>query len=152
METKKIEFEKLRYAYITIKHFLETETYEKINSLNDKIEKDLALSGDDNLELLEKFVKKFELDHKGFNYSKYFLSEGELFDPGAVIVNLLAVSVWLPLKTIELLTLNKINLDKPKLPIRPDRHVLDLTFKDLITWYLEKEFKTSAEIKYEIVK
>lgn len=152
METRQIEFEKLRHAYVTIKHFLETESREKVISLNNKVEADLGLSGDDNYELLEKFIKKFELDHQNFDYNKHFYSEGELCDPGFAIVNLLALSVWLPLKTIELLTFNKINLDKPKFPVTPDREVSDLTFKDLLTWYIEKEYKSSNEIKYEIKK
>ncbi|WP_262675122.1 hypothetical protein [Paenimyroides tangerinum] len=29
-----------------------------------------------------------------------------------------------------------------------DRYVKDLNVKDLITWFLEKEFKTSNEIQY----
>ncbi len=152
METRQIEFEKLRHAYITVKSFLETASGVKVTSIDNKVEDDLGLSGDDNLFLLEEFVTKFELDHKGFNYDKHFYSEGELFGSGAAIVNLLTLSVWLPLKTIELLTFNKLNLDKPKFPVTPDREVSDLTFKDLLTWYIEKEYKLSNEIKYEIKK
>lgn len=152
MEIRQIEFEKLRYAYVTVKHFLETEGYEKVTSLDNKVEADLRLSGDDNYELLEKFVAKFELDHKNFNYNKHFYSERELFDSGAAIVTLLTLSVWLPLKTIELLTFNTLKIDKPKFPVTPDREVSDLTFKDLLTWYIEKEFKLSSEVKYELTK
>jgi hypothetical protein len=152
METRQIEFEKLRHAYVTVKHFLESEGYEKVTSLDNKVEADLGLSGDDNSELLDKFVTKFELDHKNFDYDKHFYSEGELFGSGAAIVNLLTLSVWLPLKTIELLTFNKVDLDKPKFPVTPDREVSDLTFKDLLTWYIEKEYIPSDKIKYEIKK
>ena len=152
METRQIEFEKLRHAYVTVKHFLETEGYEKVTSLDNKVEADLGLSGDDNSELLDKFVTKFELDHKNFDYDKHFYSEGELFGSGAAIANLLTLSVWLPLKTIELLTFNKVNLAKPKFPVTPDREVSDLTFKDLLTWYIEKEYIPSDKIKYEIKK
>ncbi len=152
METRQIEFEKLRHAYVTVKHFLETEGYEKVTSLDNKVEADLGLSGDDNSELLDKFVTKFELNHKNFDYDKHFYSEGELFGSGAAIANLLTLSVWLPLKTIELLTFNKVNLDKPKFPVTPDREVSDLTFKDLLSWYIEKEYIPSDKIKYEIKK
>ena len=152
METRQIEFEKLRHAYVTVKHFIETEGYEKVTSLDNKVEADLGLSGDDNSELLDKFVTKFELDYKNFDYNKHFYSEGELFDSGAAIANLLTLSVWLPLKTIELITFNKVNLDKPKFPVTPDREVSDLTFKDLLTWYIEKEYIPSDKIKYEIKK
>jgi hypothetical protein len=149
METRQIEFEKLRHAYVTVKHFLETQSYEKVTSLNNKVEADLGLSGDDNLELLEKFVSKFELDHKDFDYSKHFYSEGELFGSEAALLNLLSLLVWLPLKTIELLTFGKIKLDKPIFNKR-SREVSDLTFKDLLTWYIEKEYKPMGKIKYEI--
>lgn len=149
METKEIEFSKLRLAYIVVKSFIESESLEKIKNLNTKIEKDLYLSGDDNYELLVKFVEKFELDHSKFDYSKHFLSEGELFDATAAFVNLLTLSVWLPLKTIELLTFNKIKLEKPNFG-EPEKKLLDLSFKDLITWYIEKEYKLSADIIYKI--
>jgi hypothetical protein len=56
----------------------------------------------------------------------------------------------LPLKTIELITFNQLKLNKPKFPVTPDRTVSDLTFKDMLTWYIEKEYKPSGSIKYEI--
>jgi hypothetical protein len=149
METKQIEFAKLRHAYITVKSFVESESYEKVNSLKTKIEGDLSLSGDDNLELLEKFVKKFELDYKDFDYSKHFYSEGELFGSGAALLNLLSLSVWLPLKTIELITFHKIKIGELNY-ITPERKVSDLTFRGMLIWYIEKEYKPSNTIKYEI--
>jgi hypothetical protein len=154
METRQIEFAKLRHAYVTVKNFIvkEAEGYNELKSLDTKIKADIGLSGDDNLELLDKFVKKFELDYKNFQYDKHFHSEGELFGSGAALVNLLTLSVWLPLKTIELLTFNKIKIDKPQFPVTPDRKVSDLTFKDMLTWYIEKEYNLSDKIKYEIKK
>jgi hypothetical protein len=150
METRQVEFAKLRYAYLTVKAFTEENSSAEIKSLNDKIKTDLGLSGDDNLEFLEEFVKKFELDYKDFDYKEHFHTEGELFDSLAALLNLLTLSVWLPLKTIELITLNKIHLDKPKFPVTPDRVVSDLTFKELLTWYLEKEYKPKDMIRYEL--
>ena len=107
----------------------------------------LALNGDDNLDLLEKFVSKFELDHKDFNYAEHFYSESELYGSGAPLLNLLSLSVWLPLKTIQLLTFNKIKIGKPHF-FKPKRTVMDLTFRDLLTWYIEKDFKPSDSIQY----
>jgi Protein of unknown function (DUF1493) len=152
METRQIEFEKLRHAYVIVKHFLETEGYKKVTSLNNKVEADLGLSGDDNSELLDKFVTEFELDHKNFDYDKHFYSEGELFSSEAALANLLNLSIWLPLKTIELITFNRLKIEKPKFPVTPDREVSDLTFKDLLTWYIEKKYMQSDQIKYEIKK
>ena len=152
METRQIEFAKLRHAYVTVKSFIdkEAEGYSELKSLDTKIRADIGLSGDDNLELLEKFVEKFELDYKDFEYGKHFYSEGELYGSDTALFNLLTLSVWLPLKTIELFTFNKIKINKPKFPFTPDREVSDLTFKDLLTWYIEKEFKPSDKIKYVI--
>jgi hypothetical protein len=148
MEVKEIEFAKLRHAYITVKSFIEAESYEKIKSLDTKVEKDLGLSGDDNYELLEKFLEKYELDYGDFNYSEHFLSEAELFNSESALLSLFTLSVWLPLKTIELITLNKLKLDKPDFHSHPEK--ADLSFKDLVTWYVEGEFKTSGNIKYII--
>jgi hypothetical protein len=63
----------------------------------------------------------------------------------------LTLSIWLPLKTIELLTFNKLKIDKPKFQ-RPDREIEDMTFKDLLTWYIEGKYATEKEIKYKIAK
>lgn len=151
MEVKEIEFSKLRYAYITVKAFLESESREKLKSLDTKIEYDLGLAGDDNAELLEKFIKKFELEHKNFDYSKHFLSEGELFNSTGALFTLLNLSVWIPIKTIiELITLNKVKIEIPDFNINncPERD--DLTFKEMIIWYIEKDYLSTESIKYKL--
>lgn len=152
MEVKQIEFSKLRHAYVTVKNFLEkdAEGYGEVESLSTRMMEDIGLSGDDNLECLERFVAKFELDYSGFEYKKHFHTEAELYDSLAALCNLMALSVWLPLKTIELLTFNRVKIDKPNIPVLPNRVVSDLTFKDLVTWYIEKEFKQSKNIQYVI--
>jgi hypothetical protein len=71
------------------------------------------MTGDDNYFMLAEFVKKFELDYDGFDYDKHFYSEAELYDSTAALINLLSLSIMLPLKAIELLTLNKIHIPKP---------------------------------------
>jgi len=148
---KEIEFSKLRFAYSAIKSFLEKESGEKVLTLKTKVEEDLSMLGDDSYELMVKFVEKFELEHQDFFFDKHFHSEGELAQPEIVIFNLLALSIWLPLKTIELLTFNKLKIDKPKFQ-RPDREIQDMTFKDLLTWYLEGKYATEKDIKYMIAK
>ena len=148
-QTKYVEFNKLRHAYITVKRFIESESMDEIKSLKTTVAEDLSMLGDDNYELIEKFVKKFELDHKDFEYDKHFYSEGELFDSVAALNNLLILSVWLPLKTIELLTFNKFKINKPEF-YKPERKVTDMTFKDLLTWYIEGTYSTESEIKYKL--
>lgn len=148
MEVKEIEFSKLRHAYVTVKTFLESESWEKVKSLDTKVENDLGLAGDDNAELLEKFVKKFELENTNFEYSKHFLSESELFNHVSTLSILLTLSIWIPLKTIELITLNKVKIEKPNFNNYPERD--DLTFKEMITWYIEKDYVSSDSVKYKI--
>ncbi len=148
-QIKEIDFSKLRFAYLTIKSFLEKESGENVDNLKIRIAEDLSLFGDDNYDLLLKFVKKFELDYSDFQYDKHFYSEGELFSSGAALYNILALSVWLPLKTIELLTLNKVKINKPEF-YQPSREVSDMTFKDLLTWYIEGKYATGKDIEYRI--
>jgi len=147
-EERLVEFEKLKLAYITVKNFLEKEAGENVESLKTKIAEDLCFYGDDNYYLLTKFVEKFELEHSDFNYDKHFHSEGEIADSSIALYNLLILSIWLPLKTIELLTLNNLKIDKPSF-YKPSRKVTDMTFKDLLTWYIEGKY-INSEIKYVI--
>ncbi|MBC5775620.1 DUF1493 family protein [Pontibacter sp. KCTC 32443] len=148
-QIKQVEFSKLRHAYITVKGFLESESWENVKSLDTTVVEDLGLYGDDNYDLLLKFVEKFELDFGDFQYDKHFYSEGELFDSFSALKSLLTLSVWLPLYTIELLTLNNVKIDKPDL-FPPKRTVTDMTFKDLLIWYIEGKYTSESEIKYEI--
>ncbi|MBF4473191.1 DUF1493 family protein [Flavobacterium sp. HJJ] len=141
-----VEFEKLKLAYITVKNFLEKEAGENVESLKTKIAEDLSFYGDDNYYLLTKFVEKFELEHSNFNYDERFHSEGEIANSEIALYNLLILSVWLPLKTIELLSLNNVKINKPSF-YKPSRKVTDMTFKELLTWYIEGKY-TNSEIKY----
>lgn len=149
MKEKHIEFSKLRHAYIIVKKFLEKEASENVDSLNIKIANDLSLLGDDNYEMLVKFIKEFEVDFTDFEYDKHFHSEWEIADSTNALLNLLTLSIWLPLKTIELLTFNKVKINKPSFHY-PTREVSDMTFKDLITSYIEKKYTRSEDIKYII--
>jgi hypothetical protein len=99
--------------------------------------------------MLAEFVKKFELEHQGFNYDKHFYSEMELYDSTAALINLLSLSIMIPLKAIELLMLNKIHIPKPGF-YKPSRKVADMTFKDLLTWYIEGKYTLANNVKYQI--
>ena len=148
-EIREVEYGKLKLAYQTVKQFLDSESFKKVNSLKTTVVGDLSLLGDDNSEMLGRFVEKFELEYDGFIYEEHFYDENELFGSEAALANLLTLSVWLPLKTIELLTLNKLKIKKPNFN-NPGREVSDMTFKDLITWYLEGNYTTADKIKFEI--
>lgn len=148
-KVKEIEFSKLRFAYSTIKSFLEKVSGEKKLTLKTKIEEDLCMLGDDSYDLIVRFLEKFELDHQDFLFDIHFHSEEELFQLKIVFLNLLTFSIWLPLRIIELLTINLLKVDKPKFH-RPEREIQDMTFKDLLTWYLEGKYATEKELKYII--
>ena len=147
-EERLVEFEKLKHAYITVKNFLEKKAGENVDSLKTKIAEDLGFYGDDNYYMLTDFVEKFELDYSNFKYDEHFHSEGEIASSEIALYNLLILSVWLPLRTIELLTLNNVKIIKPSF-YEPSRKVKDMTFKDLLTWYIEGKY-TDTEIKYVI--
>ena len=148
-EIKEIEFDKLRFAYETVKNFLEDLSGDSVDSLKTKIAGDLGLTGDDNYCMLAEFVKKFELEHDGFDYDKHFFSEMELYDSIAALINLLSLSIMIPLKAIELLTLNRIHIPKPGFYM-PSRKVTDMTFKDLLTWYIEGKYTLTDSVKYQL--
>lgn len=149
-EVKLIEYKSLKLAFITVKDFLEEEARRKVPSLKTKIAADLGIYGDDNHHLLINFVEKFKLGHDDFLIDNHFHSEGEIADFTLVCKNLIVFPVWLALKSFEILTLNLIKLKKPSF-YNPSRKVIDLTLKDLITWYIEGTYKTYP-IKYKIDK
>lgn len=99
--------------------------------------------------MLIKFVDKFELEYSDFEYDTHFHSEAELYNSSIALYNLLVVSVWLPLKTIEILTLNRIHIPKPSF-YQPARQVSDMTFRDLLTWYIEGKYRFEGNVKYAI--
>lgn len=143
-----IEFSKLKLAYVAVKGFLEEEAFGKIQSISQKIDEDLGLSGDDNYDMLVKFVHKFELDYSDFKYEDHFYSESELFGSEAAFCNFLTLSIWVPLKTIELITLNKLQFKKLSF-FTPNRTVKDLTFREMVNWYVQGKFSIDS-IKYKI--
>ncbi|RXK58313.1 DUF1493 family protein [Lacibacter luteus] len=130
------DFKTLRHSYLEVKTFLENEIGVKVPSLKTKIDRDLGCAGDDNYELLEKFIITYNLNSSGFDYSKHFLSEGELFGSTSALITLVSIPISLLLWAIKILTFGKINLDKLQLFSESERQPMDMTFGDLLTWYL----------------
>ena len=147
MDRHPLEFKALRDSYIIVKKFIEEESGADVKSLSTKIERDLLLSGDDNFELLEKFIIRFNLNYDSFDYSKHFESEGELAD--TTLYSLLKLIGWIPLKIIELISFNKLKIIDQDF-WDPPRKTLDLSFRDMLTWYIEGKYKLGSELKYEI--
>ena len=140
-ELKHISFSNLRQSYKTVKDFLETESGDEVKSLDTKIADDLGLWGDDNWDLLTKFVTTFKLDTRDFEYDKHFESEGELFQSGTLILTVLSIIFLAPLKLIELLSLNKINFGLKVFKPGREKRPLDLSFRDMLIWYIEGQYK-----------
>lgn len=140
------DFSTLKSAYNEVKSFLEEETFDKVTSLATTIENDLGCAGDDNYELLIKFSEKYNLNTEDFDYSAHFLSEGELFDSTSIILQLLQ----LPLYILKVVTFGKVNILPPHGYFY--RETSDLTFGDMIAWYLSKDFKHRRDLNIQLVR
>ena len=148
---KHVSFFKLRGAYLEVKDFIEMETNEEVLSLNSKLVDDLRLSGDDNYDLLEKFVTKYKLDIRGFDYQKHFHTEYELYGSEQAFYNILKMAMILLFFSIRILTFGIVKADLVKLNILDaQRNVKDMTVGDMVTWYLEKEYKLREDIWYTL--
>lgn len=147
---RKVEFSKLRAAYATVKEFIRAKSLDGEDiRLTTRIDADLGLSGDDNYEMLEEFVKRFSLDHSKFRYDQHFHSEGELFGSGAALENIIVFLLWLPQKVVQLISLGRF---KP-IPVTlfgPMREVRDLTFRDMLTWYIEGTYDADFKVNYQL--
>jgi len=144
------DFKSLRQAYIEVKTFIEKQVGDEVLSLNTKIEDDLGCAGDDNWELLKKFVVKYNLDDTGFDYSKHFLSEGELFGSGSALLTLLTLPISLSIVVLKLLTFDFIDLTRVKLFPDYPRKTIDMTFGDMLTWYLAKRYCLRKDTKFKL--
>ena len=143
-----VDFKSLRQAYKEVKTFIEYEVGSDVYSLNTKIEDDLGCAGDDNYELLDKFVTKYKLDYADFDYSKHFLSEGEITNP---LLTFIALPILIIMLIIWLLTFGNINLFKVKLFSSWQRQTLDMTFGDMLTWYLAGKYCLRADARFKLM-
>jgi hypothetical protein len=131
--------------------FIEDETGCEIDSLNNKIEAHLGISGDDTEELLGKFIKQFGLSTEGFDINKHFYSEGELFGSGSVLTNIVIMIIKVVIWLVEILSFKQIRFNNNPQWYRPlDREITDLTFKQMLTWYLEKDYTAVEQTSYRL--
>ena len=129
---------------------MESESYEDVSSIHTKIVDDLGCAGDDNWELMTRFVTKYKLDSTGFDYSKHFLSEGELFDSGAALLQLLVLPIRIVLLLIKLFTFGKHDFTSKRLMPNWNREITDMTFGDMLTWYLTGKYNLRENIRIEL--
>ncbi|MGV0940652.1 MULTISPECIES: hypothetical protein [unclassified Empedobacter] len=156
MEEKQIlhvDFATLRQSYIEVKNFLEKTTKEKVENVDVLIEKDLFLSGLDNESLLIAFIEKYDIDFSKFDYSKHFLSEGELANGFQVVLNIVFIPLyflfWLIKEfTFDLIDLNKYLIKIVKLFSTNQRETRDMSFGDLLTSYVNKKYTLRNTTKF----
>lgn len=139
------DFGSLRAAYREVKAFLEEETGDDVLSLETAVQRDLGQAGDDSLELLIKFTERFNLDSSEFDYCRHFLSEGELFHPVAFWIGIALIPVWI----LDRITFRRLHLYPSGIFNSFYRDTADLTFGDMVTWYLLKTYvpRTNVAIK-----
>jgi len=150
----KISFNNLKREYLEVQKFLQKESGEKNINNKSKVANDLSLWGDDNVDMLEKFITKYEVDFSNFNYEKHFESEGELFDSIGVLLGILFLPLYvfkfllhLFFKPFSKTYSDKINdfnffLNETK----SDR--IDLTMGDLITSKIQGKFNLRENVKF----
>lgn len=156
MEEKQIlyvDFSTLRQSYLEVKNFLEKTTKEKVENVDVLIEKDLFLSGLDNESLLIAFIEKYDIDFSEFDYSKHFLSEGELANGFQVVFNMVLLPLYLLFWLVKEFTFDLINLNKylmkfVKLFSTNQRETLDMSFGDLLTSYIKKEYTSRNSVRF----
>ncbi|RYE51332.1 MAG: DUF1493 family protein [Sphingobacteriales bacterium] len=143
-----IEFKELRKAYREVKAFLEQETAGQISSVKMDIEEDLQIAGDDTYELLEKFITVYRLEASGFDVTQHFLSEGEQFNSGIALIQLISLPIVLFNWLLRLLTFGKF--DYTKAVVLPDvnRKTIGLTFGDMVTWYVMGKYSLRKDIRF----
>lgn len=146
-----LDFKTLRQAYVEVKTFIEEESVGSVSSLTTRIEEDLGCAGDDNADLLNKFITKYNLDITGFDYSNHFLSEGELFGSGIALLQLLSLPVTIVLWFFKVLTFGKFNPAKLHLLPNFNRVTIDMTFGDMLTWYLTGKYNLRKDVVVRLV-
>ena len=151
-ETFYVNFSTLRKSYIEVKLFLEKYSFKKVENLDTLINKDLGFIGDDNFYLVNDFVQKYELDFSRFDYSKHFHSDLDLLNQFQVILRIIFLPLYFLFWLIKEFTLDLINfnryLDKLiNLFSSSKTEVIDMSFGDLVTSYITKEYSLKSDMK-----
>lgn len=150
----KISFKNLKQNYLEVQQFLQKESGEKKIYNKSKVANDLSLWGDDNYDMLEVFIKKYNLDFSTFNYDEHFESEGELFSSATVLLTILLIPLYF-IKLILFLIFKPFSKSHSKkindfnFFIRRNQHKKkDLTMGDLITSKIQGKFSLREDIRF----
>lgn len=150
----KKSFKDLKQNYIEMQQFLEDKSGEKNIFNKSKVANDLSLWGDDNYDMLEDFITKYNLDFSDFKYDEQFESEGEL---SISIWSILSV-VLLPLFITKGIVSYLLNFLSNKYSYKIDKfnfflkkyksNKIDLTMGDLITSKIQGKFSLRENVKF----
>ncbi|MFT3902920.1 MAG: DUF1493 family protein [Niabella sp.] len=141
-----IDFSEIKKSYVEVREFLEQEVGEGITTLNRDIEEDLGIAGDDTYDLIEKFIKKYNLGTKGLDITKHFLSEGEIFGSSVILSQIISLSFIIFFYFIKLITFGYIDLTRLRLSPEYGRKTIGMTFGDLITWHIMGTYMLRSQV------
>jgi len=150
----KISFKNLKQNYLEVQQFLEEKSGEKNIYNKSKIANDLSFWGDDNYNMLENFITKYNLDFSNFNYDEHFENEGELTISIWSILSVLLIPLFI-IKSIMSYFFNffskkysyKINSFNFFLKEHKSNRI-DLTMGDLITSKIQGKFLLRENVKF----
>ena len=150
----KKSFKDLKQNYIEMQQFLEDKSGENNINNKSKVANDLSLLGDDNYDMLEDFITKYNLDFSDFKYDEHFENEGEL---SISIWSILSV-VLLPLFITKGIVSYLLNFLSNKYSYKIDKfnfflkkyksNKIDLTMGDLITSKIKGKFSLRENVKF----
>ena len=150
----KISFKNLKQNYVEVQQFLQKESGEKNIYNKSKVANDLSLWGDDNYDMLEKFITKYKVDFSNFNYDKHFESEGELLGFYSSIFTIFFLPLFILKFILHLFfkpfsrkysdKINGFNFYLKE--CKSDK--IDLTMGDLITSKIQGKFLLRENVKF----
>ena len=140
------DFRTLRQAYVEVQQFLQDETVDNEIQLNTKLVEDLGCSGDDNYELIEKFVSKYKLDITGFDYMKHFHSEAELYDSNAAFIRLIGLPIFIMAYLLKIISFKKIDMTQKNILPVTTRKTLDMTLGDMLAWRITGKYNLRKQM------
>ncbi|WP_165929427.1 DUF1493 family protein [Flavobacterium rhamnosiphilum] len=150
----KIRFKDLKQNYLEVQQFLEEKSGEKKICNKSKVANDLSLWGDDNYDMLEDFITKYNLDFSGFNYGEHFESEGEMFGPLNFLFGFVFTILYI-LKYVLFLTValfskkHSKEINDFKFHIEENKiEKKDLTMGDLIASKVQGKFNLRENVKF----
>ena len=150
----KISFKDLKQKYIEMQQFLEDKSGENKICNKSKVANDLSLWGDDNYDMLEKFITKYNIDFSDFKYDEHFQSECELTISIWSILSVLLLPLFITKGIISYLfnfLSNKYSykIDKFNFFIKEHKsNKIDLTMGDLITARIQGKFFLRENAKF----